>query len=151
MIDPTWPATQPRDLGRTRVRRHSAGRALATLVIVLVAGCAATPDRPARSTLSCAEVAVERDLRAGLNDKLEHCIAGGLIAHYCSATEARLAGIGKEVRDTFTGGDVELADVSATLTGVHCARDFRDVATLEQCCTTELGKSHVTEIEPAGH
>jgi len=110
------------------------------LAAAVVSGCVAIPDRPARSTLGCAEVAVQRDLRAGLPDKLEHCIAGGLIARYCSRTEARLAGVGKEIRDAFTGGDVELADIEATFAGVRCARDVHDVTAIEQCCATTLGK-----------
>src|SRR5262245_28271468 len=104
------------------------------LAVAAASGCVAIPDRPARSTLGCAEVAVERELRAGLSDKLEHCIAGSLIARYCSPTEARLAGVGKEIRDAFTGGDVELADVEATFAGVRCARDVHGVEAIEQCC-----------------
>src|SRR5262245_49561187 len=111
------------------------------LALAAMSGCMATPDRPARSTLGCAQVAVERDLRAGLPDKLEHCIAGGLIARYCSPTEARLAGVGKEIRDAFTGGDVELADIEATWAGVRCAQDVQDAKAIEQCCATAIGKT----------
>ena len=63
-------------------------------------------------------------------------MAGALIAHYCSPTEARMAGFGKEIRDAFTGGDVEWADLEATLAGVRCAPGAGDVTTIEACCVS---------------
>ena len=32
------------------------------------------------------------------------------------------------------------ADIEATFAGVRCARDVHDVAAIEQCCATVLGK-----------
>jgi hypothetical protein len=106
------------------------------LLTALLAGCSTNPERPAQSSAGCAESVINRDLPSQLADKLAHCVAGGLIARYCSPTEARLAGIAKEVRDLFTGGDVELADVQATFAGVQCAQSAPDLADLEACCTT---------------
>ena len=98
-------------------------------------GCASNPERPARSSLGCAQAAIEQRLPAHLGDKLTHCMAGALIAHYCSPTEARMAGVAKEIGDAFTGGDVERADLQATLAGVRCAASATDVAATEACCT----------------
>ena len=97
-------------------------------------GCTSNPDRPARSSVGCAQAVIAQRLPARLGDKLTHCMAGALIAHYCSPTEARMAGIAKEVRDAFTGGDVERADLQATLAGVRCAASATDVAATEACC-----------------
>jgi hypothetical protein len=77
---------------------------------------------------------VERHLPAEPTDKLEHCVAGALIARYCSASEARLAGVAKEIRDAFAAGDVEWADVQATFAGVRCASSASDTAAIETCC-----------------
>ena len=99
------------------------------------AGCTSNPDRPALSSLGCAQAAIRQRLPAHLGDKLTHCMAGALIAHYCSPTEARMAGVAKEIRDAFMGGDVERADLQATLAGVRCAANATDVAATEACCT----------------
>jgi hypothetical protein len=106
------------------------------LLTALLAGCTTNPERPARSSAGCAQAVIDQYLPAHLTDKLAHCISGGLIARYCSPTEARLAGIGKEIRDAFTAGDVERADVQATFAGVQCARSASDVATIEACCAS---------------
>ncbi len=64
-------------------------------------------------------------------------MAGALIAYYCSPPEARMAAFGKEIRDAFTGGDVEWADVEAALAGVRCAPSAAgDVTTIEACCVS---------------
>ena len=106
------------------------------LLMALSAGCATNPERPAQSSAGCVETVIARDLPAHLKDKLAHCVAGGLIARYCSPAEARLAGVAKEVRDLFTGGDVELADVQATFAGVQCAESASELTELEACCAT---------------
>jgi hypothetical protein len=78
---------------------------------------------------------VDSKVPAGLSDKRTHCIAAGLIARYCSVTEAYLASVGKEVKDLFTpGGDAQWADLRADGTGVRCARASRDDAELVVCC-----------------
>jgi len=86
-----------------------------------LAGCASVPDRLAESSVGCAQAALDRYLPPDRPDKEQHCIAGGLIARFCSPTEARLAGFGKELRDLFGHGDPSIADLRATLTGVRCA------------------------------
>lgn len=80
-------------------------------------------------------------LPAGLADPRAHCIASGLIAQRCSATEARLAGLGKEVRDVFTHGDASWRDWQADRAGVRCARTIGSGAAeadaraaLDACC-----------------
>src|SRR4026208_225982 len=89
-------------------------------VLVCLVGCASAPDRPARSSVGCAEATLDQHLPSGLSDKRAHCIAGGLIARFCSPTEARLAGLGKEVRDAFGPGDADWSDWQATRAGVRC-------------------------------
>src|SRR4026208_2477272 len=86
-------------------------------VLVCLVGCASAPDRPARSSVGCAEAPVDQLLPSGLSDKRAHCIAGGLIARFCSPTEARLAGLGKEVRDAFGPGDADWAGSQAARAG----------------------------------
>jgi len=71
---------------------------------------------------------------AGLTDKRAHCVAGGLIARFCSPAEARLAGVGKELRDAFGAGDASWSDWRATRTGVACAASVADVASIIACC-----------------
>lgn len=110
---------------------------LSTRVLLLagfLSSCAAAPDRPAMSSGGCAQAALDQHLPPGLPDKQAHCIAGALISRYCSPAEARLAGFGKELRDAFGGGDVEWADIRATLAGVHCAVQDADMASVVACC-----------------
>ena len=112
-----------------------------------LAGCAAQPDRPARSSAGCAEAVVRRHVPAGLYDKRAHCIAGGLIARFCSPTEARLAGFAKELRDLFGGGDADWADWQATRHGVRCAASRADVASIIACCENAAPEKN-TSREP---
>jgi hypothetical protein len=104
------------------------------LLAGLLSSCAAAPDRPATSSGGCAQAALDEHLPRGLPDKQAHCMAGALISRYCSPAEARLAGIGKELRDAFGNGDVEWADFRATLAGVHCAAMDADMASVVACC-----------------
>ena len=115
------------------VRRPHPAYALAG-VLVCLAGCASAPDRPARSSVGCAEATLDQHLPSGLSDKRAHCIAGGLIARFCSPTEARLAGLGKEMRDAFGPGDADWSDWQATRAGVRCAASAADVASIIACC-----------------
>ena len=108
----------------------------------MLTACAAAPQREARSSLGCARSAIERRLPPAPDDKLMHCVAGALIAIYCSPTEARLAAVAKEISDAFTAGDVELADIRATLAGVSCAAaDVTDIGGIEMCCNGRLARA----------
>jgi len=109
---------------------------LVGLLVVVLSGCTSNPARPARSSVGCAQAVVDQQLPVHLGDKLAHCMAGALIAHYCSPTEARMAAFAKEIRDAFTGGDVEWADVEATLAGVRCASNAADVTAVQACCVS---------------
>jgi hypothetical protein len=110
---------------------------LAALVACL-AGCVTPPDRPSTSTAGCAQAVLDRHLRGGLGDKQAHCMAGGLIARFCSPTEARLAGLAKELRDLFAAGDADWSDWQATRAGVRCATLDADAASIAACCATVL-------------
>jgi hypothetical protein len=67
-------------------------------------------------------------------DSQAHCKAAGLIARYCSVTEATLASIAKEVRDVFTAGDAEWRDLMSDRRGIRCARTARSDDELAACC-----------------
>ena len=81
------------------------------------------------------QAVLQERLPQDLPDKRAHCLAGGLIARYCSITEAYLAGAGKEVRDLLSRGDAEWKDWQADRTGIECARESPDDATVSACCT----------------
>jgi hypothetical protein len=117
---------------------------IVTSMLGCLAGCAAAPDRPARSSVGCAQAVLDRHLPAGLRDKRAHCIAGGLIARLCSPTEARLAGLGKELRDTFGAGDADWADWQATRSGVRCAASRPDMASIVACCDNETPEKNTS-------
>lgn len=104
-----------------------------------LSGCAASPERPAASTVGCAE-AVVAGLPPGLDDLEKHCLASAGIALQCSGFEAWLAGWGKEARDALGGGDASREDVEANRIGRGCANDASDTATLLECCRRELGR-----------
>src|SRR5688572_14307652 len=98
------------------------------------AGIANRPPRAARSSYECMQAVLKEKLPPDLPDKRAHCLAGGLIARYCSVTEAYLAGAGKEVRDLLSQGDVEWQDWRADRAGISCARQAQDDAALAACC-----------------
>ena len=75
----------------------------------------------------------ERDFSA-FSDVDAHCLAAALIAWRCSATEAMLASVGKEMRDAIGAGDAAWRDLAADRRGLACARNATDVAALERCC-----------------
>ena len=88
--------------------------------------------------------AVVRDkLPQALPDKQAHCLAAGLIAHYCSRSEAYLAGYGKEFTDIFDGGDPEIGDIRADLLGIRCARHSPALGDLAGCCADELTRRNL--------
>jgi hypothetical protein len=96
--------------------------------------CATPPDRPAVSSYSCM-VAVRDSVPPQHYDKRAHCLTAGRIAQRCSAFEADLAGIGKELSDIFNHGDPSWADWRADRAGIRCARHGRDPQQLAECCT----------------
>jgi hypothetical protein len=83
------------------------------------------------------EAAIGQLPLAGLPDSKAHCEAAGLIARYCSVTEAALASVGKEVRDLFTGGDAEWRDLMSDRRGIRCARSSGSDAELVECCARQ--------------
>jgi hypothetical protein len=104
------------------------------LVVALATACASAPDRPAVSSVGCARATLDRHLPEDLRDKHAHCVAGGLIARFCTPAEARLAGLAKEIRDAFGPGDADWSDWRATRAGVRCAATGADVASIVACC-----------------
>ena len=80
------------------------------------------------------QTVLKEKLPPDLPDKRAHCLAGGLIARYCSITEAYLAGAGKEVRDLLSRGDAEWQDWQADRAGIACARQEQNDAGLGACC-----------------
>jgi hypothetical protein len=105
-----------------------------TANLTACASVAKRPERPASSSYGCMQAVLREKLPANLPDKRAHCLAGGLIARYCSITEAYLAGAGKEVRDLLGHGDVEWKDWRADRVGIACARQAGDDAALGECC-----------------
>ena len=105
------------------------------LALGILAGCASAPDRPAASSYACM-AAVRDSLPPGLNDKRVHCLAAGGIAERCSTVEADLAGLGKEIRDAFTGGDASWADWRADRAGIRCAKRAKGSDALAACCAS---------------
>lgn len=78
---------------------------------------------------------------AGIGDKLAHCLAGGMIARYCSVGEAKLASWGKEAKDAVGGGDADRRDLDADYFGIDCARTAADDDALRRCCETRFPAS----------
>ena len=74
-------------------------------------------------------------------DSQAHCLAAGLIARYCSISEAWLASIAKEVRDLLGPGQAEWRDLAADRRGIGCARQATDDDSLATCCQ-QVGNPH---------
>jgi hypothetical protein len=79
---------------------------------------------------------VHEKLPPDLPERRAHCLAGGLIARYCSIGEAYLAGAGKELRDLLGAGDAQWSDWRADRAGIECARLVENDAGLAHCCST---------------
>jgi hypothetical protein len=94
------------------------------LISILLCACAplSGTQRVAVSTSDCVRAAVAGQLPSNVSDKHAHCHAAALIARHCSATEAYLAGLGKEWLDLLGSGDAEWGDLRADWAGVRCAR-----------------------------
>jgi hypothetical protein len=114
------------------------------LAILATAACAPLPSRearPAKSSLGCMNAALREHFPGGLdertqtmNDAQMHCAAAGLIARYCSVTEATIASYGKELKDLVGAGDAQWRDLESDRRGIRCARSAPDTAGLLQCC-----------------
>ena len=83
------------------------------------------------------ETVVTNKLPAGLPDSRAHCMASGLIARYCSRTEAYMAGLGKELRDLLGPGAAEWRDLRADRAGIACAREAKDDTEIATCCSRQ--------------
>lgn len=108
--------------------------AIATL---LLTGCAPLQnyaERPAPSSLGCIR-AVVHELPA--DARASHCAAAGLIARYCSVTEAILASLGKELLDAFSAGDASWVDLREDARGIRCARSANSDSDVLNCCRLE--------------
>lgn len=81
------------------------------------------------------QAAIRDRLPAGVSDAQTHCIAAGLIARYCSVTEASMASVGKELQDLLGSGDAEWGDLTADRRGIRCAREAQEDSDLLQCCS----------------
>ena len=120
--------------GLTRATRSVS---LLALAMTMLAGCATVPNRPvrpAKSSYGCMKSVVQEKVPTGIPDSRAHCLAAGLIARYCSGTEAYMAGAGKELRDLLGAGDAEWSDWRADRIGIDCARRASDDAALATCC-----------------
>jgi hypothetical protein len=109
-------------------------------VILLVAPLAACTTlagrehRPAAPSYECMRAVVNEKLPADLPEKRAHCLGAGLIARYCSVSEAYLAGAGKELRDVLGAGDADWTDWQADRAGIDCARHVQDDSGIANCC-----------------
>jgi len=120
-----------------------------TVCLVLgLAGCTSAPERAAQSSVGCAK-AVVAALPAGLTDPEKHCVASAGIAQRCSPFEAWLAGLGKEIQDTFGQGDASWDDLGADRTGRRCASTNDEPAALLECCRQALTEGDLAEGQRA--
>lgn len=79
--------------------------------------------------------AIDTRLPKTAPDKELHCLAAGFIARYCSPTEARIAGAGKEFRDLFTPHEsAEWGDWLADLKGIRCSKNASSDSDIFSCC-----------------
>jgi len=83
---------------------------------------------------------LEQKLPPGLHDDLAHCLAAGLIARYCSRSEAWMASVGKEIRDATGDGDAEWRDLTSDRRGMRCASAAASDEQLRVCCESQSGE-----------
>jgi hypothetical protein len=128
--------------GAPRPRLELAPLALAA---GLLAACATAPGvtRLDPSSLGCMRAVVRDKVPTHIPDKQAHCLAAGMIARYCSPSEAYIAGVGKEFTDLFDGGDAEWGDLVADQMGIRCEGLAPSDAALRSCCATELRRRHL--------
>ncbi|HKZ74507.1 MAG TPA: hypothetical protein VJ011_10615 [Steroidobacteraceae bacterium] len=114
-------------------------RTIVLLLVLVIAGvssgCATSgAPRAATSSAGCVEAAVADIAASTLGDKRAHCLGAARIAARCSVSEAALASYAKEMRDLFTRGDAQLADIRAGRAGIRCARTHAEAADQARCC-----------------
>lgn len=103
---------------------------------LLSAGCVSlSGERLAQSSYGCMAAVVREKVPEDRSDRHRHCLAGGLIARYCSISEAYLAGLGKELGDLLGPGDAEWTDWQADRAGVRCARASPTDEDVAACCS----------------
>src|SRR5690606_4625537 len=130
-------AYHPRSGIPLRVPCALRNRLLSFCLCLVLAGCTSlSGQRLARSSYGCMEAVVREKVSADLSDQRKHCIAAGLIARYCSATEAYLAGSGKELSDLLGSGDAAWSDWQADRAGVRCARTSASDEDVAACCVS---------------
>ena len=111
------------------------------LFLLVLALCACVPlagreSRAAKSSLSCMQHVRDEKIPPGLDDDMKHCMAAGLIARYCSRSEAWMASYGKELKDFFGPGDAQWRDLQRDKRGMKCAREAKSDEDVQQCCAT---------------
>jgi hypothetical protein len=105
---------------------------------MLLTGCTSlSGQRLARSSYGCMEAVIREKVPEDASDKHRHCTAAGLIARYCSVSEAYLAGSGKELSDLLGSGDAAWSDWQADRAGIACARANGSDAQVVACCSAE--------------
>ena len=120
-------------------------RFVALLTAAVQAGCLPLAGREARAahaSVNCMQATLDQRLPDELPNDMAHCMAAGLIARYCSRSEAWMASVGKEAKDAVSGGDAEWRDLTADRVGMKCAREVSTDEALKACC-----ESHVSEAE----
>jgi len=117
----------------------------AAVAASLLAACATAPGvrRLDASSLGCMRAVVRDKVPVRIPDKQAHCLAAGMIARYCSTSEAYIAGVGKEFTDLFDGGDAEWGDLVADHLGIRCEAPASSDAALQRCCAAELTRRHL--------
>lgn len=109
------------------------------LLPFVLGACASPPQRPAASTLGCAQAVVDA-LPPGLTDPEKHCLASAGIARQCSRFESWLAAWGKEVQDALGPGDAAREDLVADRLGRRCASQPVPEDELFECCRRALAQ-----------
>lgn len=128
-----------------------AARLTLVAAMALLVACASLPQAPPRlagTPLACMRATVAAKVPPGIDDKLAHCLAGGMIARYCSVGEAKLASWGKEAQDALGTGDANRRDLDADYFGIGCARTAPDDDALRRCCEARYGVPTKTETAP---
>jgi hypothetical protein len=113
-------------------------------LLAFATGCtplASRDERPARSTLGCAQRVLDEKVPEQIPEDIAHCLAAGFIARYCSVSEAYLASIGKELKDAVTPGDTEWRDWQSDRHGIACAKAATSEEDLYRCCGFSQSKT----------
>jgi len=120
--------------------RHFTVMAAACITLCACVPLAGRELRAADSSVGCMQRVRDEKLPVGMSDEMKHCVAAGLIARYCSRTEAWMASVGKEIEYVFGPGDAQWADIQADRSGMTCARAASSDEQLRECC--ESVKAH---------